>query len=128
MAHHVTCQAGLFVPPTLVTNIDESSPVVQQEIFGPVTVLGSFRTFDEAIARANDTVYGLAASVWTRDTSRALHAAARLAAGTVWVNRGSQQSCGPLPFGGWKQSGLGREHGTQVLDAYTEVKSVVVQL
>lgn len=119
---------GLFVPPALVTDIDESSPVVQQEIFGPVAVLGSFRTFDEAIALANETIYGLAASVWTRDTSQAMRAAAQLAAGTVWVNRGSQQSYGPLPFGGWKQSGLGREHGTQVLDAYTEVKSVVVQL
>ncbi|GAA1850736.1 aldehyde dehydrogenase family protein [Pseudonocardia ailaonensis] len=119
---------GLYVAPTLIEGLDNKSRVAQEEIFGPVSVLMGFRELDEVVDLGNDTVFGLAASVWTRDLATAHRAAARLDAGSVWINRGSQMSAGPLPFGGHKQSGLGREHGTQVLDAYTEPKSVIVEL
>ncbi|MFC4950028.1 aldehyde dehydrogenase family protein [Pseudonocardia sp. GCM10023141] len=119
---------GLFVAPTLIEGLDNTSRIAQEEIFGPVSVVMSFRDLDEVVRLGNDTVFGLAASVWTRDISTAHRAAARLDAGSVWINRGSQMSAGPLPFGGHKQSGIGREHGTEVLDAYTESKSVVVEL
>ncbi len=119
---------GLFVAPTLIDEIANDSEIAREEIFGPVAALMSFADLDDAIRLGNDTVYGLAASVWTKDLATAHKAADRLDAGTVWINRPSQQSAGPLPFGGFKQSGLGREHGTQVIDAYTQVKSVVVQL
>jgi acyl-CoA reductase-like NAD-dependent aldehyde dehydrogenase len=119
---------GLYVAPTLIDGLDNRSRVAQEEIFGPVSVVMPFNDLDEVVRLGNDTVFGLAASVWTRDLSTAHRAAARLDAGSVWINRGSQMSAGPLPFGGHKQSGIGREHGTQVLDAYTEPKSVVVEL
>ncbi|MEU8708303.1 aldehyde dehydrogenase family protein [Streptomyces sp. NPDC048565] len=118
----------LFVGPTLVTGLDNTSRVAREEIFGPVAVLLPFRDMDEAVHIANDTVYGLAATVFTTDLSRAHTMADRLQAGTVWINTVNQMSSGPLPFGGFKQSGIGREHGTDVIDAYTETKAIVVNL
>ncbi|MES4886124.1 aldehyde dehydrogenase family protein [Streptomyces sp. NPDC000349] len=118
----------LFVGPALVTGLDNTSRVAREEIFGPIAVLLPFQDVEEAVRIANDTVYGLAATVFTKDLSRAHTIADRLQAGTVWVNIVNQMSSGPLPFGGFKQSGIGREHGTDVLDAYTETKAVVVNL
>ncbi|MDX6742459.1 aldehyde dehydrogenase family protein [Actinocorallia sp. A-T 12471] len=118
----------LFVGPTLVTGLDNTSRIAQEEIFGPVAVLLPFQDVEEAVRIANDTVYGLAATVFTTDLSRAHTMADRLQAGTVWVNTVNQMSSGPLPFGGFKQSGIGREHGTDVIDAYTETKAIVINL
>ncbi|MGE9697815.1 aldehyde dehydrogenase family protein [Streptomyces sp. CH6] len=118
----------LFVGPTLVTGLDNTSRVAQEEIFGPIAVLLPFHDVEEAVHIANDSIYGLAATVFTKDLSRAHTMADRLQAGTVWVNTVNQMSSEPLPFGGFKQSGIGREHGTDVIDAYTETKAVVVNL
>ncbi|WP_431035874.1 aldehyde dehydrogenase family protein [Streptomyces sp. P6-2-1] len=119
---------GLFVAPALVTGLDNSSRIAQEEIFGPVSLLTGFTEADEAVRIANDTPYGLAATVFTRDLTRAHDTAERLQAGTVWVNTVNDMSTGPLPFGGMKQSGIGREHGPDVIDSYTETKAVVVNL
>ncbi|MGW0042573.1 aldehyde dehydrogenase family protein [Rhodococcus sp. NPDC003348] len=118
---------GYFVRPTVLTGVDNSSRVAQDEIFGPVLTVIPFDTEDEAIALANDTVYGLAASIWTDNLARAHRVAARLDAGSVWVNR-----FGPggavAASGGFKQSGLGRDGGDEWLHSYTELKSVTVQI
>ncbi len=102
--------------------------IVREEIFGPVGALMTFTDIDDAIAKANDTEYGLAASVWTTDLTNAHRMAAAVQAGTVWINTWGEMSTGNLPFGGYKQSGLGREGGLEVLDAYTQSKAVVVAL
>ncbi|MCO5971150.1 aldehyde dehydrogenase family protein [Actinoallomurus soli] len=118
----------LFVGPTLVTGLDNASRIAQEEIFGPVALLMPFHDDEQAVHIANDSPYGLAASIYTTNLSRAHTMAERLQAGTVWVNTVNDMSTGPLPFGGMKQSGIGREHGTDVIDAYTETKAVVVNL
>ncbi|WP_431037408.1 aldehyde dehydrogenase family protein [Streptomyces sp. P6-2-1] len=123
-----TDENDLFVGPTLVTGLDNSSRVAQEEIFGPVAVLLSFDDAAEAVRIANDTRYGLAATVYTNNLAEAHRMAERLQAGTVWINGGHDMSTGPLPFGGMKESGIGREHGPDVIDAYTETKAVVINL
>jgi phenylacetaldehyde dehydrogenase len=114
---------GYFVKPTVLVNTNDKMKVVQEEIFGPVVTATPFSDMNEIITRANDTVYGLAAGVWTRDVKKAHAVASKLKAGTVWINCYNVFDAA-LPFGGYKQSGWGREMGHEVLKNYTEVKSV----
>jgi len=118
---------GYFVEPTVLTNTTPDMKVVREEIFGPVVVAAPFSDLDEIAAVANDTEYGLGAGIWTRDIGRAHAMAKKLRAGTVWINCYNVFDAS-LPFGGYKQSGWGREMGHEVLNNYTEVKSVVAQL
>jgi phenylacetaldehyde dehydrogenase len=114
---------GYFVQPTVLVNTDEKMKVVREEIFGPVVTVMPFSDVDDLVAKANNTQFGLAAAVWTRDIKKAHRIASELRAGTVWINcYGVLDSA--MPFGGYKQSGWGREMGHQMLDLYTETKSV----
>jgi phenylacetaldehyde dehydrogenase len=114
---------GYFVKPTVLINTNPKMKVVQEEIFGPVVTAIPFSDPNEIVATANDTIYGLAAGVWTRDIKKAHQMASKIKAGTVWINCYNIFDAS-LPFGGYKQSGWGREMGHEVLEHYTEVKSV----
>jgi phenylacetaldehyde dehydrogenase len=118
---------GYFVQPTILTNTNPNMKVEREEIFGPVVCAIPFEDPDEIVPVANDTNYGLAAGVFTRDISKAHRTAKRLRAGTVWVNTYHVFDAA-MPFGGYKESGWGREMGHQVLNNYLETKSVVVAL
>ncbi len=120
-------ERGYFVQPTVIVNANEQMKIVQEEIFGPVVVATPFDDLDEIAATANNTVYGLAAGVWTRDISKAHKLAKLLRAGTVWVNCYSVFDAA-LPFGGFKQSGWGREMGHEALNNYLETKTVTIGL
>ena len=120
-------QRGYFVEPTVMVKTNPEMKVVREEIFGPVVVASPFSDIDQIVAEANNTEYGLAAGVWTKDISKAHRLAHRLRAGTVWINCYSIFDAA-LPFGGFKQSGWGREMGHEVLELYTEVKSVCVAI
>jgi aldehyde dehydrogenase (NAD+) len=118
---------GYFVQPTVFTDVQPGMTISREEIFGPVLAAIDFADVDEAIARANDTPYGLAAGVWTRDIKKAHYVARKLQAGTVWVNTYNVYDTA-APFGGYKQSGFGREMSAHALDHYTQIKSVWVDL
>ena len=118
---------GYFVQPTVFADVTPEMTISREEIFGPVLAAIEFADIDEAIARANDTPYGLAAGVWTRDIKKAHYIARRLQAGTVWVNTYNVYDTA-APFGGYKHSGFGREMGAHALEHYTQVKSVWVDL
>jgi phenylacetaldehyde dehydrogenase len=118
---------GYYVNPTVLVDVKPDMSVVREEIFGPVVCAQRFEDLDEVAKQANDSCFGLAASVWTRDVSAMHQMCAKLKAGTVWGNcHGVIDPA--LPFGGYKQSGLGREQGRQGVEAYTELKSVIIQL
>ncbi len=118
---------GHFVRPTVFTDVKNDMRVVREEIFGPVVCVQPFEELDEVITRGNDTPYGLAASVWTKDISKAHKVAAGLQAGTVWINCHNVFDAA-APFGGYKESGYGREMGRHALDLYTQTKNVIVNL
>ena len=118
---------GYFVQPTVFADVTPEMTISREEIFGPVLAAIDFADIDEAIARANDTPYGLAAGVWTRDIKKAHHIARRLQAGTVWVNTYNVYDTA-APFGGYKQSGFGREMSAHAIEHYTQVKTVWVDL
>jgi phenylacetaldehyde dehydrogenase len=118
---------GYFIEPTVLTNVHGEMKVVREEIFGPVVVAQPFSDLDEIAAKANDTPYGLGAGIWTRDISKAHALAKKLKAGSVYINCYNVFDAA-LPFGGYKQSGWGREMGHEVLNSYTEVKAVTTLL
>ena len=120
-------ERGYFVRPTVVKNVKPEMSIVREEVFGPVVVAEPFTKAEELIPRANQTPYGLAAGIWTRDISKAHRIAAALKAGTVWVNCYNILDSA-LPFGGYKQSGWGREMGHAVLELYTQTKAVAIGL
>lgn len=113
---------GYFVQPTIFTEVQPEHTIAQEEIFGPVLSIMKFTDIDDAVRIANDTIFGLAAGVWSKDVAQARDVASRLRAGWVWINEWHVLS--PMaPFGGYKQSGLGREFGEDGLNAYTELKT-----
>ena len=118
---------GWFLEPTVIAGLDCNRRVMQEEIFGPVVTVTPFDSPDEAIAYANGTRYGLSASVWTRDLQKAHRVAAAIDSGTVWVNTWLLRDL-RVPFGGMKESGVGREGGFDSLDFFTEAKNVCVKL
>jgi acyl-CoA reductase-like NAD-dependent aldehyde dehydrogenase len=118
---------GHYFEPTIFTDVDNKMTIAQEEIFGPVLSVIKVKNDNEAIAVANDSIYGLASAVWTEDYDRALETAKALKAGTVWINDHHLINC-VAPFGGYKQSGIGRELGPYGLNEYTEVKHVHVDL
>jgi acyl-CoA reductase-like NAD-dependent aldehyde dehydrogenase len=124
---HRLDRRGYFVHPTVLTNVDPGMRLCQQEIFGPVVTILPFDDDDEAVAMANDTTYGLAATAWTNNLSRAHRLAKRLQAGTVSLNCQLVFDHG-VPFGGYKQSGWGHEFGREGIEAYLQTKSVWAQL
>ena len=118
---------GQYIAPTVFANVTADMAIAREEIFGPVLTVTPFDTVDEAIAMANDTDYGLAASVWTKDIDKALTVTRRVQAGRFWVN--TTLAGGPeLPIGGFKQSGWGREAGIYGVEEYTQIKSVHIEI
>ncbi len=119
---------GFFVKPTIVADVTQDSEIVQREVFGPVVSMQRFSSDDEAIAMANDTRYGLAASVFSRDVGRALSAARKLEFGTVWVNEHLFPLASEMPHGGFKESGYGKDMSLYSMEEYTRIKHVAVKL
>ncbi len=120
------CENGYFIEPTIIEGLDQNCKTNQEEIFGPVVTIQPFDTEEEAIALANATNYGLAATIWTQDISKANRVASQVQAGIIWVNCWLVRDL-RTPFGGMKNSGVGREGGWEALRFFTEVKNVCVQ-
>ena len=118
---------GFYMQPTVLTDVTQSNSAVQNELFGPVVAVSKATDIDECLEHGNDTQFGLAASIWTRDVGKAHSVAAAVKAGLVWVNCHGIPDMA-VPFGGYKQSGWGRENGLEGLLAYTELKSVICKL
>jgi aminomuconate-semialdehyde/2-hydroxymuconate-6-semialdehyde dehydrogenase len=119
------CKSGYFFPPTVITGLPVGCRVNREEIFGPVVTITPFDQEDEVIGYANDTEYGLASSVWTQNLNRAHRVAEQIHTGTVWVNCWLVRDL-RVPFGGMKQSGVGREGGEEALRFFTEPKNVCI--
>ena len=118
---------GYFVPPTVFADVDNSHAIAREKIFGPVMSVIPFSTIEEVVAMSNDNPYGLAAAVWTNDIKKALTTARALRTGIVWIND-TQPAPTEMPWGGFKESGFGRELGKHGVDDYLESKSVYVNL
>ena len=116
---------GYFVQPTLFTDVTNDMRIAREEIFGPVLAAIKYDSVDDAVAIANDSIYGLSAGVWSADIDKAKAIAARLRSGTIWINEWHMLS-ERAPFGGYKQSGVGREFGEDGLNEYTEIKTLYV--
>ena len=117
--------SGYFYYPTIVTEVTSNSKLFTEEVFGPVLPIFKFKSIDEAIELANDSLYGLGSSIWTKDLDKAMAAAIKIVAGTTWINSFHEPQI-DLPFGGLKESGLGKEMGIEGLENYLETKAVVV--
>ena len=118
---------GMYVEPTVVTGVTRAMAIAREEVFGPVLSMLTFRSLDEAVELANSTLYGLSAAVWSKDFSTSLTAARRIKAGTVWINT-FLEGHAELPFGGYKESGIGRELGRFATEDYTETKTLHMHL
>jgi betaine-aldehyde dehydrogenase len=114
---------GFWFAPTVMSPVKIGDRVAQEEVFGPIAAVIAFRDEEEGIALANDTIYGLSGSIWTRDGARALRVARAVETGVLSINANTSVRV-TTPFGGFKQSGYGRELGPHALDAYTEVKTI----
>jgi len=118
---------GYYVEPTVFDAVTNNMRIAQEEIFGPVLATLTFRDIGEAVRIANDSLYGLAAAVWTDNLDTALSTARRLRAGSVWVNNFDESNI-TVPFGGYKQSGIGRDKSLHAIDKYTELKSTWIKI
>jgi acyl-CoA reductase-like NAD-dependent aldehyde dehydrogenase len=116
---------GFYLLPTLVTDVDPESRMLKEEVFGPALPIVRIKDLEQGIEQANNSIFGLGSSVWTRDINKAMVAAERIEAGYTWINS-AQIIYDELPFGGVKQSGIGKEHGEEAIEHYTESKSVVI--
>ncbi len=116
---------GFYLLPTLVTDVDPESRMLKEEVFGPALPIVRIKDLEQGIEQANNSIFGLGSSVWTRDINKAMLAAERIEAGYTWINS-AQIIYDELPFGGVKQSGIGKEHGEEAIEHYTESKSVVI--
>jgi len=118
---------GYFVQPTIFTEVNNDMKIAREEIFGPVLSIIPFKDEDDAVLKGNDTIYGLAAAVWTRDVSRAHRISRALKSGRVWINTYAEGDS-VMSFGGYKQSGYGRELGAESIEGFTQTKSVLMRL
>ena len=119
----MTESGGYYVEPTIFEGVTSKMTIAQEEIFGPVLAYMTFNGEEEAVKLANDTVYGLAAAVWTRDASKALRMATRIQAGSIWINCFDEGNI-TVPFGGFKQSGFGRDKSLYAFEKYTDLKTI----
>lgn len=120
--------SAYHIHPVIFTDVPENSTLTKEEVFGPVVIINTFTTEAEAIAKANDTEFGLYASLYTKDLERAIRVAKKLESGMLGVNCTSPTNCWDLPFGGWKGSGTGRESLLESMEHYLEVKSVYIRV